>query len=79
MAQRRFTQRLLEAQAETASRMTGQRVIIYAAYGGYGVHIRHEDTSQTDLMGGALTAREASRFLAGMISAARLLERTETR
>lgn len=72
MSSRRFSAERVDRQAATVSRMLGVEVIAFRAYGGTGVHLVHPDTSHTDLMP-CETAREASRFLAGMIAAASLL------
>jgi hypothetical protein len=69
----RVTPRQLESLAEIVSGMTGKTVIAYGAYGGWGVHLVHPDTSHTDLMGGTHPARECQRFLSGMLAGARLM------
>ena len=71
----RITAAHLRAKAETVAAITGENIQLYQAYGGYGVHLVHPDTSHSDLMGGCQTAREASRFLSGMLAAVRLTER----
>lgn len=70
----RYTKSMIEAQAEIVSSLTGKDVRVYSAYGGHGVHL-HSGGGQTDLMGGCQSAKEASRFLSGMIAAAELMTR----
>lgn len=72
----RITQSHLNAQAEIATDLTGRAVVIYGAYGGYGVHEALPGGGVSDLMGGTQTAREASRFLSGMIAGARMVRET---
>lgn len=81
----RITRKHVEAQVDIVNRLLGHpddwswktdgAVVIGSAYGGYAVH-RYTGTSGgvTDLMGGYLTLRDASRFLSGMIAALRIAQ-----
>jgi len=77
----RVTKGHLEAQVDIINRLFGYddpkwdtvgAVRLSCAYGGYGVYrVLNASGGIADLMGGHLTAREASQFLSGMVAALR--------
>lgn len=83
----RITGAHLQGKVDTVNRLLGVdpdapystvgKVVLSGAYGGHGVH-RYVNTSGgvSDLMGGHFPAREAARFLDGMIQALYIIRET---
>ncbi len=85
MAVMRYTKTFLRHQVDVINGMLGhdpenvtgetpRAILLYSAYGGYGVHYVHSSGRGRHTLSACYSARETARFLDGMIKAIELVQ-----